>query len=165
MKLVEETSAILRKATDPWDFSNPPTDPVALVRDMWDVMMTNRGVGLAAPQVGLPYRVFVMGDSSGYREACFNPEIINQSEVCLSGDEGCLSFPNLSLTIPRPIFIDVRFFNEKGEMVVKRLDKLWARCYQHELDHLNGVVFVDRISRLKLQMAMNKRNKMKRKAV
>lgn len=165
MKLVEETSSILRKATDPWDFNNPPTDPVALVREMYDVMLASNGVGLAAPQVGLPYRVFVMGDTTGYREACFNPEIVSESEIALTDEEGCLSFPYLQLSIKRPLFIDVRFQNEQGETVIKRLDKLWARCYLHELDHLNGVVFVDRVSRLKLQMAMNKRNKMKRKAV
>jgi peptide deformylase len=78
------------------------------------------------------------------RRACFNPEIIEHSQNLVDYDEGCLSFPGDQCTIKRPEWIAVRYQNPQGEWLEEKMSGLWARCFQHELDHLNGVTMWDR---------------------
>ena len=100
-------------------------------------------MGLAAPQVGLSKRLFVM-DVGGQIRTCFNPEIVWASPEQTEMVEGCLSFAGRSCIISRPVAISVRYQNYRGDWYTERLDGLMARCFQHELDHLDGIVMQDR---------------------
>lgn len=129
---------------------------------MHSLMLDQRGVGLAANQVGWGYRVFVMG-GDGVAWFCFNPEIIEYSSSTSRAAEGCLSFPDLIIDVERPESVRVRYQDADGDFQTESLKGLWARCFQHELDHLNGVCFVDKVSSLKLNMAKRKRDKLRKR--
>lgn len=154
----------LTQISTPWNFS---TDSGAeeLEKTMCKFMTDNRGIGLAANQIGLTKRVFVMGSYNieGFPSpfALFNPEILNVSEEETIDKEGCLSYPDLWLTVKRPSVINVRYQDSQGNFIEAAMSGLIARCFQHELDHLNGVCFVDKVSQLKLQLAMKKLRKKK----
>lgn len=156
--LVSEKDKVLYEATGLWDFANSAEDAQGLVALMFATMRMEGGVGLAAPQIGKSYRVFVMGDDTTFK-ACFNPEIIRASDELAVAEEGCLSFPGLKLKVKRPAEIDVRYWNAEGEIREESLTGLWARCYQHELDHLNGVCFIDKVGPMSLEMAQKRRGK------
>ena len=129
-----------------------------LVNDMWETMYHDRGVGLAATQVNVKQRVFVADVSEhGNEPRCFiNPEIIEKSESGTIATEGCLSFPEMYLPITRPEMVKVKFLDEHGVERIVEADGLLARCIQHETDHLNGVVFIDHITRMKRERALKK---------
>jgi peptide deformylase len=158
LRLVDEDDPILSLVAPIFDFSKPPTDPSALVADMFEMMFSNRGVGLAAPQVGLLYRMFVM-DTDGQPRACFNPTVVSISTKKDRDLEGCLSFPDLWLKIARPVSIEAQFTNSSGNLVNEKFENLAARCYLHETDHLNGVRFVDLVGPLSLKTAKARRAK------
>jgi len=132
---------------------------------MIDFMTKNKGIGLAANQIGLTKRVFVMGSKNieGFPLpfAVFNPKILEVSQELAVDREGCLSYPDLWLTVKRPETIVAEYQTSKGDTVTAEMSGLIARCFQHELDHLNGICFVDRVSALKLQLAMKKLRKHK----
>jgi len=153
LKLVEHNNPILKTELPVFDFANPPTDPVQLSRDLAETMIASQGMGLAANQCGLPYRVFVLTGEQIL--ACFNPKIVSYSETEVFLLEGCLSYPGLTVKIKRPEWIRARFTMPNGETVVRRFEGLTARCFQHELDHLNGVVHMDRVHLLHKEKAMN----------
>lgn len=156
--------ATLIETSRPWDFEKDG-DAVQLEAEMIAFMESKGGIGLAANQIGLNVRVFVMG--STYLEdfpkpfAVFNPVIKESSEEQQVDQEGCLSYPNLLLSIKRPKWIVAEYQDSKGNVNEIRVDGYLAKCFQHELDHLNGVCFVDRASPLKLQLAMKKLRKRK----
>lgn len=156
--LVPETSKILREPTTPWDFSAPAEDAQALAAIMYATMRMEQGVGLAAPQIGKNYRVFIMGDDSTFK-ACFNPEILNFKGDEVVSEEGCLSFPGLLLKIKRSAEIDVRYWTQEGELREESLDGLWSVCFQHELDHLDGICFDQRVGSVSLSLAKKRRAK------
>ena len=110
---------------------------------MIELMRAENGIGLAAPQIGISRRVFVM-EIGDRRWACFNPEIIGHSQNVVDFNEGCLSFKGDSCIIKRPESITVRYQNHRGEWQQETLDGLVARCFQHELDHLDGITMWDR---------------------
>lgn len=114
-----------------------------LADHMVTFMKKEQALGLAAPQIGLAKRVFVM-DVNGRERRCFNPEIIDSSELSENFDEGCLSFPGESCTITRPSAVTVRYQDADGTWNEDELEGLEARCFQHELDHLNGITMWDR---------------------
>jgi len=134
-----------------------------LEKDMIEFMLANHGIGLAANQIGITKRVFVMGSYNieGFPEpfAVFNPVIKQTSEEEILNREGCLSFPDLWLHVKRPTWIIAEYQDSKGNTHETKIDGYLATCFQHELDHLNGVCFVDKVSKLKLQLAMKKVNK------
>ena len=157
LTLVLETDQILRRpVAESFNFSDPCTDPEELARFMLKFMLEHNGIGLAAPQIGLEYKVFVMGDNST-SHVCFNPEIIEVSEDTEKYEEGCLSFPGLYVKIDRPRMVTVEFQTVNGELRRETFNGLWARCFQHELDHLNGVVFTSRAGKTALSLARSKR--------
>lgn len=160
-KLVPDDHPILRTKMEDFDFVNPPTDPIQLAKDLTESMIANNGLGLSANQIGLPYRVFAINGNPVY--VCFNPRIVDQtnSNIVLM-DEGCLSFPNLFLKIKRPRIIKVRFTKPNGETETLKFDGMTARCFQHELDHLNGIVYTDKVSTYHLNKGMNDRKKLQR---
>ena len=133
------------------------------VRNMFATMHRYGGIGLSANQVGKPYRMFIMGGQpqieNGKVYACFNPKIIKSSKETVRFKEGCLSFPFLFLDIERPQKIKVKYLNEQLETVEEEFDGIVSRCYQHELDHMYGKVFTELVSKLKLDMAIKKRDK------
>ena len=131
--------------------------------NMFETMKNYGGIGLSANQVGKPYRLFVMGDNpnieKGKKWVCINPEITNVSKDTIRYKEGCLTFPFLFLDIERPQKIKVKYQNEQLETVEEEFDGIVSRCYQHELDHMYGKVFTELVSKLKLDMAIKKRDK------
>ena len=138
-------------------------DRKELAESMFTCMKKYGGVGLTCNQVGLPYNMFVVGDhlqiENGIKMACFNPVIISSSEETVVMKEGCLTFPFLFLDIERPQKIKVKYQNEQLETVEEEFDGIVSRCYQHELDHMYGKVFTELVSKLKLDMAIKKRDK------
>ena len=148
---------VLRKATTPVE---EVTDEIrALISDMFDTMYAAEGIGLAAPQVGRTERVAVM-DVEGQKLALINPEIIER-EGAARGEEGCLSIPDVFGDVTRATRVIVRALNEKGEQVEAEGTELLARCMQHEIDHLDGKLFIDYLSMLKRRSAMAKWDKLK----
>ena len=124
-----------------------------LVEDMFETMYDAPGVGLAAIQVGVPLRVVTIdatrGDDEKQPIALINPELIWTSDEESTMEEGCLSIPEFADEVLRPEKIKARFTNLEGQTVEVEADGLFARVFQHELDHLNGVLFIDHLSKLK----------------
>ena len=138
-KLGEE---ILRKTAEPVQEINDEIRQLA--EDMFETMIEADGVGLACPQVDKNLRMFVVIADDDVRRVFINPEIIKTSEELGDYDEGCLSIPKVYETIRRPIKVTVQAFNEKGKPFTLDADGLLARIIQHENDHLNGIMFIDR---------------------
>lgn len=147
-----------------WEFGIDG-DAEQLEKDMIEFMIANRGIGLAANQLGITKRVFVMGSNNipdfPTPFAVFNPVIVEASTELVLDQEGCLSYPDLFLMVKRPSWVVAQYQDSKGELKEIRVDGYLSKCFQHEYDHLNGVCFVDRVSQMKLQLAMKKLNKRK----
>jgi peptide deformylase len=131
-----------------------------LADDMLETMYDAPGVGLAAIQIGVPRRVVTMdvSKSEGERQplVLINPEIVWTSEEMRVYEEGCLSIPEYYEEVERPDRIRFRYMNLQGETVEQEAGELMATCVQHEIDHLNGVLFIDHISKLKRDRVMTK---------
>lgn len=125
------------------DFSRP-MDNLRLAQNLFQLMIRENGIGLAANQAGIDARLFVMFVD---REAfhCFNPEIISSSDEQESRKEGCLSFPGETCEVTRPKAILARFANARGQYQEREFTGMAARCFQHELDHLNGITMHERL--------------------
>ena len=147
-----------------WNFETDG-DAKQLENNMIDFMLANRGIGLAANQIGIAKRVFVMGSNNieGFPVpfAVFNPVIKEASSELVLDEEGCLSYPGLFLKLKRPSWIVAEYQDSEGNTKEIRADGYLAKCFQHEYDHLNGVCFVDRVSQMKLNLAMKKIRKNK----
>ncbi len=138
-------------------------DVRTLIRDMFDTMYESDGVGLAAPQVGVLHRVIVVDPRDPDVEplALVNPEIVQASEETERGEEGCLSIPGLRDVVERPATAVIRGLDVDGNEVVVEADQLFARVLLHEIDHLNGVLFLDRVSPLKRKLLLKKWQKLR----
>lgn len=119
----------------------------ALAKDMFDAMQQYRGIGLAAPQIGQSIRLIIIATPDGVK-AYFNPEIIKQSWKKTNMEEGCLSLPGVFGIVRRPGSIKVRYTSIDGVEITEDLNGMTARIYQHEVDHLNGILFIDRTSQI-----------------
>lgn len=157
--LVPETHPALRQVLPKFDFDNPPVDPNKFASSLVETCKKYNGLGLSANQCGYEYRVFVMGTGDDY-VAFFNPEITWVSEDKSKMEEGCLSFLDLFLNVERPNTIKVYYQDYTGEKKTAQFTGLTARCFQHELDHMNGIVYTHHAKPLSLQMAMKKRSKL-----
>ena len=139
-------------------------DRKELSKVMYDNMVKYGGLGLSANQVGLPYRMFVMGGHPQVEDCkvrtVFNPLINDVSSESINLKEGCLSFPFLFLSIKRPKWCSVRYTDENGEEVEETLHGMSARIFMHENEHMNGYVFTDLVSKLKLERAEKSKQKM-----
>ena len=139
-------------------------DRKELSKVMYDNMVKYGGLGLSANQVGLPYRMFVMGGhpqvEDGKVRRVFNPLINDVSPESINLKEGCLSFPFLFLSIKRPKWCSVRYTDENGEEIEETLHGMSARIFMHENEHMNGYVFIDLVSKLKLERAEKSKQKM-----
>ena len=131
---------------------------------MFETMKKYGGIGLSANQVGLPFNMFVLGDhpevEKGLKMTCFNPIIISSSVEEETMKEGCLTFPFVFLSITRPRKVVVKYEDENGDLKEGSLDGMISRVFQHEHDHMLGKTFVDGVSKLKLDMAYKKAEKM-----
>jgi len=132
----------------------------ALMDDMLETMYAAPGIGLAAVQVGVPKRVIVMdlareGEPPAPRHFV-NPEILWASEETLPYEEGCLSVPEIYDEVERPAKVKIRYLDYHGKTVEEDAEGLYAVCIQHEMDHLQGVLFIDHLSRLKREQAVKK---------
>jgi peptide deformylase len=137
-----------------------------LVDDMLETMYAEDGIGLAAIQVGTPKRLLVMdlAQKEGRREpqAFINPRILWASEETVTAQEGCLSVPDIWEDVERPARITAEFLDRDGTLKTVEADGLLATCLQHEMDHLDGVLFIDHLSKLKRSIALRKVQKAKR---
>lgn len=137
-----------------------------LMNDMLDTMYLAPGIGLAAPQVGVTKRILVVDVSpkDGPREPIrmANPEIVWQSEELATYEEGCLSLPEQYADVERPEKVRVRYLDETGTQQELEAEGLLATCVQHEMDHLDGIIFVDHLSALKRKMILRKLAKQKK---
>ena len=143
--------------------SEPVTDVTDGVRklldDMADTMYDAPGIGLAAPQINISQRLIVMDcgpDDTRQLYKMINPEIVDASEESAILEEGCLSIPNQTAEVSRPAHVDVRYVDIDGNTQMLHCEGLLAACVQHEIDHLNGVLFIDHISRLKRDMIVRR---------
>lgn len=138
----------------------------ALMDDMLETMYAAPGIGLAAIQVGVPLRVIVMdlaGKDEEPRPQFFvNPEILEDVETLQPWEEGCLSVPDYYEEVERPERVKIRYRDYHGKTIVEWTEGLYGVCIQHEMDHLNGVLFIDHLSRLKRQRAIRKVQKAQR---
>jgi len=142
----------------------PNPSMTKLVRRLKMTMKLYSGLGLAANQCAVKERVFVIGTDQ-FQMACINPKVIESSEEIVKDTEGCLSFPAFFLSIPRPKWIEVEFTDENGQRKQTRLDGLTARCFLHELEHLNGVKFTSHVGSVAMLQAKRKQEKLIKKIV
>lgn len=150
LELVDCNDPILKTELDRFDFQNPPEDPFEIAANLAETMLENNGIGLAANQCGLPYRVFVMR-AEPLPLVCFNPIIVDISSETVYLEEGCLSYPNLFVKVKRPKKIKVRFAEPNGNVVTQVFDGMSARVFQHEMDHLDGVAYLKRATRYHIE--------------
>lgn len=149
---------LLYQRLEPYDF-NCDLDPVEIERVMTAIMEDEFGIGISANQVGFDRRVIVVKPKGQSPFAMFNPEITASGNMC-SDQEGCLSFPNLFLKIDRPDSVTVKYLDTAGKECTITLTGYDAKCVQHEIDHLDGITFTKKISKLKLDMALKKQRKL-----
>jgi len=161
MKLRLENDPILKEVAVDWEFG-VDQNPEQLESEMISIMKTFKGRGLAANQVGLTKRVFIIHlENSTEPFAMFNPKVVSEGSIDQTAEEGCLSFPNLWLSVKRPQSIDVEYLDKAGKECKITLTGIDARCFLHELDHLNGIVFTEKVSQMKLLLARKKQRKNK----
>mgnify|MGYP001189277040 FL=1 len=138
-----------------------------IIKDMFETLYASgNGIGLAAPQVGIRKRIVVIDlkENGELSPVTFiNPEIKKFSEEKFINEEGCLSVPEYYADVERSKEVEVEWFNEQGEKIIKKMTGLMSICIQHEIDHLDGILFIDYLSKLKRKMAIEKLKKIKKK--
>ena len=160
MKLIKYPNEILAREVKDVDLENPGFDPKELKTEMVKFMIDSNGIGLAANQIGLDAKVFVMGDSVENSTMCINPTVLQYTEETNDDIEGCLSFPNTYIKIKRPAEILAQYFNENLKECTVKIEGYSAKCYLHEMDHVLGITMKDRASKLKWNMAEKKARKL-----
>jgi len=163
-QILTEPNEILRKKSFPVD--NVDKDLQILMDDMLETMYAAPGIGLAAIQVGIPKRVIVLDieQKEGNKKPLFlvNPEIIQKSKNLSTYEEGCLSVPGQFAEIDRPDKCHVKYLDYYGEKKEINAEGMLATCIQHEMDHLEGILFIDYLSKLKKTMIIKKLSKQKK---
>ncbi|MDP9422801.1 MAG: peptide deformylase [Pseudomonadota bacterium] len=169
LRIYETPEPILREISTPVE--KVDDELRAFIADMFETMYDAPGIGLAAVQVGVPKRLLVMdlqepeeegGEPVKEPRVFINPEILSHSDHEVPYTEGCLSVPDQYAEVMRPDRIRARWLDEHGESHEEDLDGLLAVCLQHEMDHLEGVLFIDHLSKLKRDMVLKKLAKMRR---
>ena len=163
-KILTEPDPILRKKCEPLE--KVDTETKKLMDDMLETMYAAPGIGLAAIQVGILKRLVVIDISKGEEEKkpifLINPQIIHQSKKTSIYEEGCLSLPGQFAEIERPAECTLKYIDYNGKEKELKADGLLATCIQHEVDHLNGILFIDYLSKLKKDMIIKKLVKQKK---
>ena len=162
-KILIEPSKLLRQISKP--VNKVGDEERKLMDDMLDTMYEAPGIGLAAIQIGVPKRIIVIDisrDEDKKEPRYFvNPIIINKNEEKSKYEEGCLSVPNQFAEIERPNTCEVEYLDYEGKKKLLKADGLLATCIQHEMDHLEGILFIDHLSKLKKSMIIKKLSKIK----
>ena len=135
-----------------------------LIDDMAETMYDAPGVGLAAPQVGINRRVVII-DIEGTLKKIINPEFLECKSKLEIGEEGCLSIPGIYEKVKRAEKVKIKYMNEKGEEVIEEAEGLLARAFQHEVDHLEGTLFVEKLAPVRKRMVSKKLQKMKKETL
>ena len=161
--ILTEPNKLLRQISKPVD--KVGDEERKLMDDMLETMYSANGIGLAAIQIGVPKRIIVMDISKdeNKKEPQFfvNPVIKNKDLIKSTYEEGCLSVPNQFAEIDRPSKCEVEYLNYKGQKKLLKAEGLLATCIQHEMDHLEGILFIDYLSKLKKSMIIKKLSKVK----
>jgi peptide deformylase len=161
--ILTEPNKLLRQISKPVD--KVGDEERKLMDDMLETMYSANGIGLAAIQIGIPKRIIVMDISKNEnkKEPQFfvNPIIKNKDLIKSTYEEGCLSVPNQFAEIDRPSKCEVEYLNYKGQKKLLKAEGLLATCIQHEMDHLEGILFIDYLSKLKKSMIIKKLSKVK----
>jgi peptide deformylase len=165
MNLIYYPNSFLEKQVKVFDIENPPVDPKELKANMVEIMLNNNGIGLAANQVEFDGQVFVMGDKQENATICINPQVLQHTKETVQDIEGCLSFPGMYVKVTRPKEILAEWYDENLEKQTVKIEGYSAKCFLHEWDHLQGVTFKDRVSKLKWDMATKKARKYKNVSV
>ena len=155
MKLIKAPDEFLEKQVKEFDFST--MDPGEISKNMIDLMHKYKGIGLAANQVGLDAQIFVMGEENPI--TVINPIITEVGPERVEMEEGCLSFPGLYFKVKRPAVVSVQYLDTKQKECIIKLEGFHARVFLHEYDHLQGITFDQRVSKLRLDMAKKKQQK------
>ena len=164
LDLVRPDHPILKQECKRFNFSDPPLDPKELAANLKETMIANKGIGLAANQIGLPYRVFVVGspDDPDNIFSFFNPLVVDAAEETVLIEEGCLSYPGLFMKVKRPASCRIRYADENGNVTTNVFDGVPARAILHEYDHMDGVTFHQRASKYHLEQAKKQKKKLDR---
>ena len=160
--IITEPNEILRQVSKP--VIRVGDDERKLMDDMLETMYAANGIGLAAIQIGIPKRIIVIDISKdGNKNPMFfvNPIIKNKDKEKTTYEEGCLSVPNYFAEVDRPKYCEVEYLDYSGESRILKADGLLATCIQHEMDHLEGILFIDYLSKLKKTMIVKKLSKKK----
>ena len=164
-KILTEPNKILRQISKPVE--NVGKEEQTLMNDMLDTMYNAKGIGLAAIQVGVPKRIIVLDISKEENKKTpmyfVNPIIKNKNLELLTYEEGCLSVPDQFAEIDRPSTCEIEYLDYYGKKKILKAEGLLATCIQHEMDHLEGILFIDYLSKLKKTMIIKKLSKQKGK--
>ena len=160
--IITEPNEILRQVSKP--VQTVGNEERKLMDDMLETMYAANGIGLAAIQIGIPKRIIVMDIAKdGKKEPRYfvNPVIVNRDPIKNTHEEGCLSLPEQFAEIDRPSKCDVEYLDYNGKKQLLKADGLLSTCIQHEMDHLEGILFIDYLSKLKKSMIIKKLSKLK----
>lgn len=162
-KLIEAKNPIMKVRLSG---CSPDLDRDDVEEKLLDSMKNYNGIGLSANQIGIMERVFVMYSDVKKRETitCFNPEIVTKSDTEILMDEGCLTYPGLWLKVKRPDGIEVQYEDKSGEIQHQAMFGLECRIFLHEYDHMEGMDFTQKVSKIKLNRALKRRSKMVKKS-
>ena len=173
--IIKEVKMLQEKVTKKWVFDNPKKDTKEFVKELInkdteefakeliDAMWSHSGLGISANQIGHNYRVFAMrGETQKDSIVCFNPEIKDFSPEMNTMEEGCLSLPDVFAKVVRPAHVAISYLDKDGKEEGQLASGMTARVFQHELDHLDGILFVDRLGELSRERAFEKARKIKK---
>ena len=167
LPIVAYGDTVLRQETEEIDKDYPDLD--ILIEDMFETMYAAKGVGLAAPQIGLPIRLFII-DASGFNEEGEHPELADSKRVFINPiileengtpwkfEEGCLSIPGIREDVSRKPDVTIEYYNEQFELIEEKISGIAARIIQHEYDHIEATLFTDRINPLRKRLIKGKLN-------
>ena len=163
--IITEPNKILRQISKP--VNSVGKEEQNLMDDMLDTMYAANGIGLAAIQIGVPKRIIVMDISKHEKKKnpmfFVNPKIINKNSIFSTYEEGCLSVPDQFAEVDRPSTCEVHYLDYEGDKKILKAEGLLSTCIQHEMDHLEGILFIDYLSKLKKSMIIKKLTKQKSK--
>lgn len=161
-KIIKYGNPILKKTSE--NIENIDDDILNILDKMAEGMRKSNGIGLAGPQIGLNKNIAVV-EVNGVLKKIINPIIIETSEEEEIMEEGCLSIPLIYEKVKRHSCITVQYMNEKGDTVIEKAEGMWARVFQHEIDHLNGILFVEKVSPLAKIIISKKLTRLKKETL
>ena len=164
LPLLSELHPMLKMTLEEYKTPLPNTPMDTLIARMKMTMKLYGGIGLSANQVGVMHKVFIMG-TDDFFVACINPKVIEQSKETEVSIEGCLSFPGLQLNVERPKWIIAEYTDASGQIQQTKFEGITARCYLHELDHMNGICYTSYVKPVALQLARQKAEKLVKKTI